>query len=427
MVARPLRFPSLPLICFSGSGISLQHKDDPRDSGESATADGPTRHPDTSCSRDEYGDSPSLPVPISSNVLPPPSASSTGSLIRVSLARLLLNDQLELQRLGEACREHGAFYLDLQMTEIGNHILEDADRLFLLGEQLFNLSSSEKEKYDMCKFGGYYGYKGYQNRMRDMKEFYAVSKDDILSIPCPRSAANARPILPQPSAIQSACPHIHSYIELSHTIVTILLRHLTALLKLPAGTLENLHRQSACSGDQVRWIKIQPSRETRVNRGDEVLLDEHSDSNSITVLFNRKGGLEVRQPYPHDKEIGTNQDGEFGPPIRWIKAGPLPGHCIIHLGEQIARLSSGVLRASVHRVCILPEQQRAGPRYSLVYFARPEDNVILQQLEGVAVVPQPHGPDKPGVAGETSKTVAWIARWVRRSRRRQHKYDGDCT
>lgn len=257
-------------------------------------------------------------------------------------------------------------------------------------------------------------YKGYYNRMRDLKEFYTVSKDDILSIHCQKTTFNPRPVYPEPPTFQVARPAIRSYIERAHAIITILLRHLTMLLRLPAGTLENLHRQSVCSGDQVRWIKIQPSGEARLEPGDEILLDEHSDCNTITLLFNILGGLEVRQPLPSDRTSESECDEPDGAPVRWIRAGPLPGHCIIHLGEQIARLSSGILRASVHRVCAPASAESTSARYSLVYFARPEDNVILKQLEGIPVVPRPHGFAQPDSGRPAGRKTAWITRWMRR-------------
>lgn len=250
--------------------------------------------------------------------------------------------------------------------------------------------------------------------MLDMKEFYTASKDDILSIHCQKTAFNPRPEYPQPPTFQAARPAIRSYIERAHAIITILLRHLTKLLQLPAGTLENLHRQSVCSGDQVRWIKIQPSGEARVEPGDEILLDEHSDCNSITLLFNILGGLEIRQPCSSDLITGSDGEDQDPAPVRWIRAGPLPGHCIVHLGEQIARLSSGILRASVHRVCAPSSTGVEGARYSLVYFARPEDSVILKQLEGIPVVPRPHIPIQPSRKRSASRKPPWMTRWIKK-------------
>ncbi|KAK2751179.1 hypothetical protein FQN57_000256 [Myotisia sp. PD_48] len=332
----------------------------------------------------------------------------SGPLIRISLSKLIANEPLEVKRLLTACRELGAFYLDIRTTQVGERILSEAERLFDVGSDLFALPEEDKREYEMSKFGGYYGYKGYRNRTLDMKEFYTVSKDDILSLPC----TSLQMRHPQPAPINASRPLIKSYIDDAHTIISLLLSRLTLALKLPCGALENIHRRTANSGDQVRWIKLQPSQEPRPAPGDEILLDEHSDSNSLTLLFNRLGGLQMRAPHapptPYDEdddstttsstpstthanhhaEYTFNQPNE-DEPVHWIAAEPIPGHCIILLGEQIAKLTHDALRVNVHRVCVLEGPENSIARQSLVYFSRPEDDVILKQLAGITVVPRP--------------------------------------
>lgn len=76
---------------------------------------------------------------------------------KISLARLIANDAAEADRLLLACRELGGFYLDLTAADLGEDVMSDADRLFGLGRDVFNLPEDEKREYDMVKFGGYYG------------------------------------------------------------------------------------------------------------------------------------------------------------------------------------------------------------------------------------------------------------------------------
>ncbi|EFE41858.1 oxidoreductase, 2OG-Fe(II) oxygenase family, putative [Trichophyton verrucosum HKI 0517] len=343
---------------------------------------------------------------------------------KISLARLIANDAAEADRLLLACRELGGFYLDLTAADLGEDVMSDADRLFGLGRDVFNLPEDEKREYDMVKFGGYYGiantaayrYKGYRNRALDFKEFYTVSKDEILGIQCPTKIPQ-----PQPQPIQSSLPLIQTYIRNSHAIISLILSRLASALDLPPESLKNIHRRDANSGDQIRWIKLQASKEARPPPENDVLLDEHSDSNSVTLIFNQSGGLQFRSPQPdsslHNLPIPrenpiitttttptstpptTNptpspeptMDFSGGPnlPANWIPANPLPGHCIILMGEQLAKLTEGGVRANVHRVCAVPGMQTSNPRYSLVYFSRPEDDVILKQLAGIPVVPRP--------------------------------------
>ena len=53
-----------------------------------------------------------------------------------------------------------------------------------------------------------------------------------------------------------------------------------------------------------------------------------------------------------------------------------------------------------------PGAQGDYPRYSLVYFNRPEDDVVLKRLEGSAVIP----PLAEGEVEEEVKSKDWIIR-----------------
>lgn len=93
--------------------------------------------------------------------IPPfPSTIPTAPLLRLSLSKLLAHDGPEIQRLTRASEDIGFFYLDLQDSEHGRGLLDDADALFGVGEELFMLDVSEKERFDFSARGSYFGYKG---------------------------------------------------------------------------------------------------------------------------------------------------------------------------------------------------------------------------------------------------------------------------
>lgn len=104
----------------------------------------------------------------------------TAPLLRLSLEKLLANDQAETQRLFQACKEIGFFYLNLEGSETGSSLLKDADKLFQVGENLFDLDLAEKQKYDFSQQKSYFGYKGQgaalvdKNGNLDRNEFYNV-------------------------------------------------------------------------------------------------------------------------------------------------------------------------------------------------------------------------------------------------------------
>lgn len=111
--------------------------------------------------------------------LPPfPDDVVTAPLLRLSLAKLVDDDPEEIQRLAKACEDLGFFYLDLRGP--GDKILAEADQLFQLGEDLYDLPLEEKQKYDFLHKNSYFGYKGYganivdRTGRTDRNEFYNV-------------------------------------------------------------------------------------------------------------------------------------------------------------------------------------------------------------------------------------------------------------
>lgn len=105
----------------------------------------------------------------------------TAPLLRLSLSKLQSNDADEIARLTRACEDLGFFYLDLRGSDTGDSILNDADQLFKVGEELYDLPLEEKRTYDFSAKGSYFGYKGYGDNVvdktgrTDRNEFYNVS------------------------------------------------------------------------------------------------------------------------------------------------------------------------------------------------------------------------------------------------------------
>lgn len=345
------------------------------------------------------------------DVPPFPSDVPTCPLVRISLARLLHGDEEEEDRLWRACCELGFFYIDLRAVDPdvldggavganarqvevhvdGEQLLEDADRLFEVQKGFFDLPVEEKVKYDFSGEGSYFGYKGYgagvidKDGTKDRNEFYNTSKDDILG---------RTPPLPAPSMLQPHRPVLSSFIRESHSLVNLILRILNARLALPPHTLPQLHRLTAPSGDQVRFIRAppQPRDDARVALG------EHTDFGSVTVLFNRAGGLQVLLPPGMEplcaaapaSDAGGRRErvdsvasaGKGVARETWAYVRPLRHHAVVNLGDALVKMTSGILRSNIHRVAAPPGEQAAATRYSLVYFARPEDDVVLKVLEG---------------------------------------------
>jgi isopenicillin N synthase-like dioxygenase len=193
--------------------------------------------------------------------------------------------------------------------------------------------------------------------------------------------------LPAPEVLSSKRELIKSFMTSAHGIVTLVLELLNNHLRLPPDTLQSMHRIEGKSGDQVRFIKAppQPIDDSRTALG------EHTDFGSVTVLFNRLGGLQVLPP---------------GRDAQWCYVKPLPNHAIINLGDAMVKFTNGRLRSNIHRVVAPPGEQAKHTRYSLVYFNRPENDVMLKRLEGSDMIP----PLEKGTVEEEINAKDWIIR-----------------
>lgn len=160
-----------------------------------------------------------------------------------------------------------------------------------------------------------------------------------------------------------------SYTKHCRVAVDCLLEHLNTHLELPPGTLANMHRIHERSGDHIRLIQAPPYPfdATQAQRA------EHTDFGSITILFNWLGGLQIRVPDTAE----------------WVYVRPIPGSCVVNLGDAMVKFTAGLLRSNIHRVVPPTGEQVGEMRNSLVFFSRPEDSVVLRRLEGGLIDAQP--------------------------------------
>lgn len=103
----------------------------------------------------------------------------------------------------------------------------------------------------------------------------------------------------------------------------------------------------------------------------------------------------------------TKSDWEGRGEENWAYVRPLPGHAIINLGDAMVKFSAGILRSNIHRVVSPPGVQGDETRYSLVYFSRPEDEVVLKPLRESEMIASRCG---EGEEGEAIRSKEWILR-----------------
>lgn len=76
----------------------------------------------------------------------------------------------------------------------------------------------------------------------------------------------------------------------------------------------------------------------------------------------------------------------------------------------MVKFSAGILRSNIHRVVNPPGEQGTEKRMSLVYFSRPEDEVILKELEGSEMIEQSKAAGKGDGSEEEITAKEWILR-----------------
>ncbi|KAL1938602.1 hypothetical protein VTO73DRAFT_11417 [Trametes versicolor] len=327
------------------------------------------------------------------NLPPFPDDVPTHPLLVVDYDLILKRDQAEIDKLWKAATELGFWYLKNHGAD------EEVDQMFEMGAETMKLPLDEKMKYEQGDEGMSFGYKAAganatdEQGSLDTVEFINVSKDDALAWPgkvhreYPRTV-NAR----MESTIR---PFIEKSLGVNYTLLAVLGER----LGLPAGALERQHLREEPSGSEARCIK-NPPRPDGMSE-EKAALGAHTDFGSLSFLHNRLGGLQVMVP-------GTNE---------WQYVRPIPGHAICNLGDAMTIFSGGILRSNLHRVVPPPKEQGYYERWSLVFFTRPGQSVILRPLSGEspiiaeAVAKLPSGKYDTGT---TSKE--WFARRIKNQR-----------
>jgi len=277
---------------------------------------------------------------------------NTISLPVIDYNLLIQRDNTEINRLFKSSSELGFFYL-----KVDNQL--NPDPIFDLAKKVFDITLDTKLMYKMDgKNGVYFGYKPAGSMFTDRKgtpdtmEFWNMSKDEVL----------VRNGTKFPDAILDAKDVVKNYMAKSHEIVLVILEILSLKLGLSAQALPNLHRLMQDSGDQLRLTKA-TMYPTENQDSSDVSFGAHTDYGSITILFNRLYGLQV---------LTTNKE--------WLYVPPLPGHAVVNFGDAMVKLTGGYLKSNIHRVVTAPGLSKVTDRYSVVYFARPENNVLMKSL-----------------------------------------------
>lgn len=302
-------------------------------------------------------------VKSSLDSLPPfPDDIPTAPIASASLSKLLAEDDTEGRKILEACRTQGFFYLDMRDSAEGQALLDESEQLLQLATQAFNPPVDEKRKFALKKGVSLYGYKEAggvkqtdKDKRPDSTEFFNVSKDHVHGI---------EPSREYPPEIEAAKPLIRDFTKNAHECGMVVLSTLARQLGLPPATFTDKNIFSLPSCDHCRLTRKTPHVDDKRAIG----LPSHTDFGSITILFNWLGGLQIQSHDP--AKLGE-----------WEYVKPVPGHAIINLGDSMVIFTNGELKSAKHRVVPAPGEQASVDRYSIVYFVRPTNDVLMKPVE----------------------------------------------
>ncbi|XP_066924102.1 uncharacterized protein [Clytia hemisphaerica] len=107
-----------------------------------------------------------------------------------------------------------------------------------------------------------------------------------------------------------------------------------------------------------------PAKEKSEILEEQSRCSEHTDYGTITLLFPKSKGLEVKSPSGH-----------------FIKAKVIPGTIVVNAADLLERWSSGRIKSTPHRVTIQTSDM-SKPRQSMAFFVSPDNDCLVECLDG---------------------------------------------
>jgi isopenicillin N synthase-like dioxygenase len=253
----------------------------------------------------------------------------------------LKNDSIEdiSRKIYQSCTTTGCFYItDHGLENQSEHVLERSKQFFGLDK---NYKMSLLNHSNAFRCGKESGYDTLLQRIRgDVKEFYAVY--------CPEND-KTKQLWVSEEVMSGFMGESHYFYHQLQELNHIILRHMAHALGFDLEYFTRSHTYNST----LRYHHYPSLRQNR-----ETVL-AHTDWGSITFLLqDTVGGLLV-----HDKE--TNM---------WIEAPPIKDAICCMCGDLLSMWTGGTFKSTLHKVV-----GRAGAtdRYSVAYFVRPDEHVII--------------------------------------------------
>ncbi|KAF8997622.1 hypothetical protein BDQ17DRAFT_1508640 [Cyathus striatus] len=276
-----------------------------------------------------------------------PDDASTHLILIIDYKLIESGDEKEIDRLWEAGTKLGIWYLK-------NHgIDEEVNDMFQMGAETMALPLEEKTKFEQGRRRKPFGYNAASANTADgmggkvTVVYINIAKDDALS--WPKIARRTYPDKVQYRMAFAVTPFVKKSLAVNNKLLEVL----NDRIGLPAGALLQRHSEDGFSS------KIQKNPPEAGQS-----LGGFTNLGPLSILHTPLGGLQVFVP-----RVET-----------WQYIRPIPDHAIYNLGGAVSIFSGGILRSNLHRVVPPPGEQPKFERWSLFFFTRPGDSVILRPL-----------------------------------------------
>ncbi|KAI9902248.1 hypothetical protein N3K66_004065 [Trichothecium roseum] len=261
------------------------------------------------------------------------------------------------QTLLQAIRTKGFFYvINFGISQ------QDVDTQLSIGQQFYELPLEEKLKYEVDPKSG--SYNGYGPAGRHLLRGGVKDKIEVLNM----ATNDGRIVQPLPQLLEDHKQTVLDFAKELHDKVLNPLLHLTAIaLELPENFLIDLHKWQTHDDSHLRYMKYSRFSDDEIAKLSDGLWSRgHTDLGTMTLLFRQPvAGLQIRE-----HETG-----------KWKWAKPLDGSITVNTCDALSFITGGYIKSTVHRVSLPPKDQRHVDRLGLLYFTRPQSDLVLNTID----------------------------------------------
>ena len=275
------------------------------------------------------------------------------------------------QKKQQFVNEIGKAYEEIGFVALSGHFLDTelVDKLYKEIKNFFDMTVSEKQKYEIPGIGGQRGYVSFGKESAkgkeegDLKEFFHfgqyVENNEKIAAAYPDNVH-----VSEFPAFNVAGKEAYKMLEKTAMYV---LRALALYLKLDENYFDNY----IVNGNSI----LRPIHYPPIIQAPKAAerAAAHGDINLITLLMGAQGkGLQVQ-----------NNKGE------WVDAIAQPDELMINVGDMLSRHTNNKLKSTIHRVINPPQESWGTSRYSIPFFMHPVGNMKLDVLDSCISVKEP--------------------------------------